>query len=74
MHWRMFDALFRKGSTRALFVAAVVCAFVVDAAIAAERSAPVAGLGDYPNRFIELTIPFAPGGGVDLFGRTVASC
>jgi len=29
-------------------------------------------LGDYPNRYIELTIPFAPGGGVDLFGRTVA--
>src|SRR5258706_15362883 len=27
---------------------------------------------DYPNRYIELTIPFAPGGGVDLFGRTVA--
>ncbi|MDB5926733.1 MAG: hypothetical protein JWN13_5669 [Betaproteobacteria bacterium] len=72
MHWRMFDALFRKGSTRALFVAAVVCVFVVDAAVAADRSAPIVGLGDYPNRFIELTIPFAPGGGVDLFGRTVA--
>jgi putative tricarboxylic transport membrane protein len=28
--------------------------------------------GDYPNRYIELTIPFAPGGGVDLFGRTIA--
>lgn len=27
---------------------------------------------DYPSRYIEFTIPFAPGGGVDLFGRTVA--
>jgi putative tricarboxylic transport membrane protein len=27
---------------------------------------------DYPNRYIEFIIPFAPGGGVDLFGRTVA--
>src|SRR5918993_267697 len=26
----------------------------------------------YPSREIELLIPFAPGGGVDLFGRTVA--
>src|SRR3954467_3092279 len=26
---------------------------------------------DYPNRYIEFIIPFAPGGGVDLFGRTV---
>lgn len=31
-----------------------------------------AQLTDYPNRYIELTIPFAPGGGVDQFGRTVA--
>ncbi len=27
---------------------------------------------DYPNRYIEFIIPFAPGGGVDLFGRTIA--
>jgi putative tricarboxylic transport membrane protein len=27
---------------------------------------------DYPSREIQLMIPFAPGGGVDLFGRTVA--
>lgn len=26
----------------------------------------------YPTRYIEFVIPFAPGGGVDLFGRTVA--
>ena len=36
--------------------------------------APKAGAlpADYPNRYIEFIIPFAPGGGVDLFGRTVA--
>lgn len=27
---------------------------------------------DYPEKPIELVIPFSPGGGVDLFGRTVA--
>src|SRR6476620_7987260 len=27
---------------------------------------------NYPAKTIELNIPFAPGGGVDLFGRTVA--
>lgn len=27
---------------------------------------------DYPSKPIELIIPFAPGGGLDLFGRTVA--
>ena len=58
----------------ALAGAALVVAFTcgVSAALAAERAAPAAALGDYPNRMIELTIPFAPGGGVDLFGRTVA--
>src|SRR5450759_3268126 len=35
----------------------------------ASASAPPS---DYPSRYIELIIPFAPGGGVDLFGRTVA--
>ncbi len=36
--------------------------------------APKAGAlpADYPGRYIEFIIPFAPGGGVDLFGRTVA--
>lgn len=27
---------------------------------------------DYPEKIIELIVPFAPGGGLDLFGRTVA--
>ena len=51
---------------------AVVLATVCGLAPAAD--APKAGSlpSDYPNRYIELTIPFAPGGGVDLFGRTVA--
>lgn len=41
-------------------------------AVAAEIQKPIPGLGDYPNRYIEFIVPFAPGGGVDLFGRTVA--
>ena len=32
----------------------------------------VAPASDYPKKYVELIIPFAPGGGVDLFGRTVA--
>ncbi len=41
-------------------------------AFAAEPAKALPLPADYPNRYIELTIPFAPGGGVDLFGRTVA--
>lgn len=40
-------------------------------ACAAENVKPDLPL-DYPNRYIEFVIPFAAGGGVDLFGRTVA--
>jgi putative tricarboxylic transport membrane protein len=68
----MINNKFREGSKRALLIAAAVLTFAVDVSAAAERPASVAGLGDYPSRFVELTIPFAPGGGVDLFGRTVA--
>ena len=62
----------KGGSFRA---AALIVAGVLVAArgvsYAAEK--PASALpGDYPNKYIELTIPFAPGGGVDLFGRTVA--
>ena len=39
---------------------------------AADAPGPGALPADYPNRYIEFVIPFAPGGGVDLFGRTVA--
>jgi len=41
-------------------------------AIGGEAAKGSAALGDYPNRYIEFVIPFAPGGGVDIFGRTVA--
>lgn len=41
-------------------------------AIGGEAAKGNAALGDYPNRYIEFVIPFAPGGGVDIFGRTVA--
>lgn len=53
-------------------IAAMTLAIVCTSARAAD--APRAGAlpSDYPNRYIEFIIPFAPGGGVDLFGRTVA--
>jgi putative tricarboxylic transport membrane protein len=39
---------------------------------AATPTSSSAAPGDYPRKYIELIIPFAPGGGVDLFGRTIA--
>jgi putative tricarboxylic transport membrane protein len=45
--------------------AAAAAALTVTTAFAAD-------LGNYPNHYVQLIIPFAPGGGVDLFGRTVA--
>jgi putative tricarboxylic transport membrane protein len=58
--------------TRAL-LAAAACLMAGGASFAADTAKAAAPLpADYPNRYIELTIPFAPGGGVDLFGRTVA--
>jgi len=56
---------------RAVLAGCLLAGMVNGQAQAAE-AARTAALGDYPNRFIELTVPFAPGGGVDLFGRTVA--
>ena len=47
----------------------IACAIRVAADVGKAGNLPPA---DYPNRYIEFTIPFAPGGGVDLFGRTVA--
>jgi len=43
------------------------------AALAAAPAVQAQNLpANYPSKPIELNIPFAPGGGVDLFGRTVA--
>jgi putative tricarboxylic transport membrane protein len=70
--WGMKNrSLFGERWMRALLFAAALSGLSVSC-VAAERTAAIEGLGDYPNRYIELIIPFAPGGGVDLFGRTVA--
>lgn len=42
------------------------------AAAAAVLPGTVFGQSAYPERPIEMIVPFAPGGGLDLFGRTVA--
>lgn len=69
MNWSMIGGAASRGMNA--FVAAVF-ALAASSAVAAERAVAPAGLGDYPSKNVELTIPFAPGGGVDLFGRTVA--
>src|SRR6185436_18398115 len=66
MQLETIRAAARKSAMQA--AAAVILAFATATGIAATPT----GLGDYPARNIELTIPFAPGGGVDLFGRTGA--
>jgi len=67
------QAQFMKGgSFRAAAVAAAVVLAAFCGRLYAADSPKGASLADYPSRYIELTIPFAPGGGVDLFGRTVA--
>lgn len=53
---------------RALGLLSVMTAAVLAPASVSAQEAPA----DYPSMPIELIIPFAPGGGVDLFGRTVA--
>src|SRR3954468_20117209 len=53
-------------------IAALALVIAWGSASAADVRSAATLPGDYPNRYIELTIPFAPGGGVDLFGRTVA--
>ena len=62
--------LFKFRFVCGLIIALGFCCALPQVALCAE-SRP-AGIGDYPSRYVELTIPFAPGGGVDLFGRTVA--
>ena len=71
MQWTRIRSVFGERWMRALFFAAVSIGLSASC-VAADRAAAIEGLGDYPNRYIELIIPFAPGGGVDLFGRTVA--
>ena len=70
MDWNSIQIAMGKRGVQALAVA--VFTFAVGTSVAAERAASPPGLGDYPNRNVELIIPFAAGGGVDLFGRTVA--
>ena len=70
MDWKSIGV---GAGTRAMHaLGAVVFALSAVTGVAAERAAAPAGAGDYPTKNIELTIPFAAGGGVDLFGRTVA--
>ena len=47
------------------------CALVL--AAFAVTTTPVLAQSDYPNKPIKVIIPFAPGGGTDITGRTVAS-
>jgi putative tricarboxylic transport membrane protein len=67
------NAFTRNGRRRALVQ---IAGSTLALACAPLRAADAAKAGtlpaDYPNRYIEFIIPFAPGGGVDLFGRTVA--
>jgi putative tricarboxylic transport membrane protein len=67
------NAFTRTGRRRALVQ---IAGSTLALACAPLRAADAAKAGtlpaDYPNRYIEFIIPFAPGGGVDLFGRTVA--
>jgi putative tricarboxylic transport membrane protein len=67
------NASTRNGRRRALVQ---IAGSTLALACAPLRAADAAKAGtlpaDYPNRYIEFIIPFAPGGGVDLFGRTVA--
>jgi putative tricarboxylic transport membrane protein len=61
-----------KNSRTGFFSSAGAIGFGAFMAAMAMAAAPAAAQTDYPAREIQLMIPFAPGGGVDLFGRTVA--
>jgi putative tricarboxylic transport membrane protein len=67
------DELLRKtGTIRAMaFIAAIALMASCGRSPDTDKAAAAAP-SDYPRKYIELIIPFAPGGGVDLFGRTVA--
>lgn len=70
----MRKAMMQRGGVllRGMLWTGCLLAALSSAHAQAAEAARSAALGDYPNRFIEMTIPFAPGGGVDLFGRTIA--
>src|SRR5512139_1395439 len=72
MHARTIKTGFKKAAQQAVWIASVAVALAGTSSIAAESAKPNPALGDYPSRYIEFIVPFAPGGGVDLFGRTVA--
>lgn len=63
----------RGWSTRRRLATALALAPLAPLTVRAARAgeAPRAALGDYPSRNIELIVPFAPGGGVDQFARTI---
>ncbi len=61
-----------RGRRRALAQIAGGTLALACAPLRAAEVAKSAMPADYPNRYIEFIVPFAPGGGVDLFGRTVA--
>lgn len=63
-----------QGGRRRALARLGACGFALACPYTTAADAPRPGAlpADYPNRYIEFVIPFAPGGGVDLFGRTVA--
>ena len=68
---------FKRGGTIGAFALMVAVVLVAACGRSSDTSNPKpasasAPPSDYPSRYIELIIPFAPGGGVDLFGRTGA--
>ena len=72
MHKHTITAESKRVAQHGIRIASLVMALASASLHAGESAKPIPGLGDYPNRYIEFIVPFAPGGGVDLFGRTVA--
>lgn len=51
----------------------IAAALVISCAFAASAGALAQGADNFPSRQIRMIIPFAPGGGTDITGRTVAA-